>query len=434
VIVIGGSLTGLLTARVLSEYFEKVTILERDPIHNFPESRRGQAQTRHLHGLLPQGLLILKEYFPGIDDELAAGGALLGDLGERLHWYQYGGYRMKITSGLPSVSMSRPFLEFHIRRRVLELPNITLIDACAMEALVTSPNHKQVIGVRATKRTPENHSEILEADLVVDASGRGSATPKWLESLGYRRPLETEVKVRIGYATREYRRLEKGPDRISVEMVSATAPAEKHGTFLFPIENDRWIMTAGGYIGDHPPADEAGLLEFVRSLPAPDIYNIIRDAEPMTEIITYKYPASLRRHYEKLKYFPEGLLVIGDALASFNPIYGQGMTSAAMQTKVLQQVLQQMPNLQGLWKPFFKQTAKVVAMPWQLAVGEDFRYPETEGKKPPFTDMINAYVEKVHKATQRDPVVYAQFLRVMSLMATPMSLMSPRIMWRVLIP
>jgi 2-polyprenyl-6-methoxyphenol hydroxylase-like FAD-dependent oxidoreductase len=303
-----------------------------------------------------------------------------------------------------------------------------------VEGLVTSPDQKQVLGVRATKRSPENNSEILEADLVVDASGRGSATPKWLESLGYRRPPETEVKARIGYATREYQRLEKDPDRISVEMVSATAPAEKHGTFLFPIENDRWIMTAGGYVGDHPPADEAGLLEFVRSLPAPDIYNIIRDAEPMTEIITYKYPASLRRHYEKLKHFPEGLLVIGDALASFNPIYGQGMTSAAMQTRVLHGTLQQMRNLQGLWKPFFKQTAKVVDMPWQLAVGEDFRYPETEGRKPPFTDMINAYVEKVHKATQRDPVVYAQFLRVMSLMATPMSLMSPRIMWRVLIP
>src|SRR4030095_14143913 len=132
-VIIGGSLAGLLTARVLSEQFEKVTILERDPVHDIPESRKGQAQTRHLHGLLPQGFLIIEEYFPGIDDELAAGGALLGDLGERLHWYQYGGYRMKITSGLPSVSMSRPFLEFHIRRRVLEWPNITLIDACAVE-------------------------------------------------------------------------------------------------------------------------------------------------------------------------------------------------------------------------------------------------------------------------------------------------------------
>jgi len=430
-IVIGGSLTGLLTARVLSDHFEKVTILERDPVHDVPESRKGQAQTRHLHGLLANGLNILREYFPGLEDELKTGGAFIGDMGDFIHWYQYGGYRIKVKSEFTSISMSRPFLEFHVRRHVLGLPNVTLIDSCAVIELVTSPDKKQVIGVRVTKRSTENNTETLEADLVVDASGRGSATPKWLESLGYARPQETEVKARIGYATCEYRRIEKDVNKLSIEMISPAAPFEKHGTFLFPIEDDRWIMTSGGYVGDHPPSDEAGLLEFVRSLPAQDIYNIISNTEPLTEIITYKYPASLRRHYEKLKRFPEGFLVIGDAVASFNPIYGQGMTSAAMQTRALKNLIKQHPDLQRLWKSFFKQAAKVVDMPWQLAVGEDFRYPETEGKKPPFTDIINAYVAKVHKATHNDPVVYTQFLRVMNLMAAPASLMSPRIMWRV---
>ncbi len=431
-IVIGGSLTGLLTARVLSDHFEKVTILERDPVHDIPESRKGQAQTRHLHGLLAQGLLILKEYFPGIDEELEAGGAFTGDMGEILHWYQYGGYRLNFESGLTSMSMSRPFLEFHIRRCVLSLPNVTLVDSRAVSGLIIDPDRKQIIGIQVTQRSGEQHTESVYADFIVDASGRGSSSPKWLESLGYARPPETEVKARIGYATREYRRKEKDPARLRVEMVSPTAVVEKHGTFLFPIEGDRWIMTSGGYVGDHPPTDEAGLLEFVRSLPAPDIYNIISKTEPLTEIIAYKYPASLRRHYEKLKRFPEGYLVIGDAVASFNPIYGQGMTSAAMQTYALGDLLKKNSDLQGLWKSYFKQVAKVVDMPWQLAVGEDFRYPETEGTKPPFTDIINAYVEKVHKATQRDPVVYAQFLRVMNLMAPPASLMSPGIIWRVL--
>jgi len=430
-IVIGGSLAGLLTARVLSDYFEKVTILERDLVHDFPESRKGQAQTRHLHGLLASGLLILKEYFPGIDDELKAGGALMGDIAEYIHWYHYGGYRMQFSSGITAMTMTRPFLEFHIRRRVVGMSNVSLVDQCAVSEPVTSTDKRQVTGVRLTKRSDEQTIETMDADLVVDASGRGSATPKWLESLGYERPAETEVKARIGYATREYRRI-KDDDHSYAEWISPVAPNEKHGTFLNPIEGGRWIMTCGGYLGDHPPADEAGLLEFVRSLPAPDIYNIISNAEPLTDIITYKYPASLRRHYEKLKRFPEGFLVIGDAVASFNPIYGQGMTSAAMQTQILQHLLQQTTNLQGLWKLFFKRAAKVVDMPWQLAVGEDFRYPETEGRKPPFTDMLNAYVVKVHKATQHDPVVYGQFLRVMNLMAPPTSLMSPRIMWRVL--
>src|SRR5215510_12703999 len=137
-IVIGASLTGLLTARVLSDHFEKVTILERDAVHDMPESRKGQAQTRHLHGVLAQGLIILKEYFPGIDDELCAGGALMGDMAEYIHWYQYGGYRIRFKSGIAGMCMSRTFLEFHIRRRVLDLPNVTLIDPCAVNELITS--------------------------------------------------------------------------------------------------------------------------------------------------------------------------------------------------------------------------------------------------------------------------------------------------------
>ena len=431
-IVIGGSLTGLLTARVLSDHFEQVTILERDEVHDVPESRKGQAQTRHLHGLLAQGLIILKEYFPGIDEELKAGGAFIGDMGRFMHWFQYGSYRINFNSGLTSMSMSRPFLEFHVRRRTLNLPNITLIDCCAVNELVTNAEKSRVTGVRVTRRSGGDKDEVMEADLVVDASGRGSSSPKWLESLGYERPSETEVKTRIGYATREFRRTEKDPDKICIEMVSPAAPAEKHGTFLFPIEGDRWIMTAGGYVGDHPPTDEVGLLEFVRTLPASNVYDVISREEPLTDVLIYKYPASLRHHYEKLKRFPEGYLILGDAVASFNPIYGQGMTSSAMQTYALRNTLRDRSSLDGLWKPFFKQAARVVDMPWQLAVGEDFRYPETEGKKPPFMDLLNAYVEKVHRATHRDPVVYAQFLRVMNLMEAPTSLMAPGILWRVL--
>jgi 2-polyprenyl-6-methoxyphenol hydroxylase-like FAD-dependent oxidoreductase len=429
-IVIGGSMSGLLAARVLSNHFESVTILERDPVHDFPETRKGQPQTRHLHGLLAQGLILLKKYFPGIEQELTEAGAMTGDMGEFIHWYQYGGYRIECKSGLVSMSLSRPFLEFHVRRRVLGLPNVKLIDACAVSELMTEIDHRQILGVQATKRANQNETETLRADLIVDASGRGSATPKWLESLGYERPPETEVKPRIGYATREYRRRAEHPSQ--VVMISPTPPEQKYGTFLFPIEGERWIMTAGGYVGSHPPADEPGLLEFIRTLPRPDIYDIITHSEPLTEIVTYKYVASLRHHYEKLERFPEGYLVIGDAVASFNPIYGQGMTSAAMQAEVLDDLLSQ-HHLRGIWKLFFKRVAKIVDMPWRLAVGEDFRFPETEGRKPPFTEFINAYVEKVHRATQRDPVVFTQFLRVMNLMAPPTSLMTPKIMWRVLL-
>jgi 2-polyprenyl-6-methoxyphenol hydroxylase-like FAD-dependent oxidoreductase len=430
-IVIGCSMAGLLAARALSDSFEKVTILERDPVQPVPESRKGQPQTRHVHGLLAPGLLIFNEYFPGIEAEMVTAGALSGDMAQAFHWHCEGGYRLQFDSGLAGMTMSRPFLEFHIRRRALAVPNITLLDSCSVKALITSPDRRQVQGVLMNRRDEENETETLLADLIVDASGRGSSTPKWLEGLGYERPQETEVKIRVSYATREYRRTIKGPGIIYLEMISPRAPQEKRGAFLFPVEGDRWILTAGSYVGDHIPATEDGLMEYIRNLPASNIYDVISKAEPLSEVLTYKYPSSLRRHYEKLKRFPENYLVMGDAAGSMNPIYGQGMTSAAMQSKVLQRTVQQ-SDLQGIWKTYFKEIARVIDIPWQLTVGEDFRYPETEGVKPPFIDLINAYVSKAHRATHRDPVVYKQFLRVMNLMDPPASLMSPAIFWRVL--
>jgi 2-polyprenyl-6-methoxyphenol hydroxylase-like FAD-dependent oxidoreductase len=431
-IVIGASMAGLLAARVLSKHFEKVTVLERDPVHDQPESRKGQPQTHHIHALLAQGLLIIKDYFPGIDEELTAGGALLDDMGIKAHWYQYGGYRKQFASGLMSMTMSRPYLEHHVRRRLLALPNVTLIDSCAVTGPLTNPEKTRIIGVKATRRADQNIPESFEADLVVDTSGRGAAAPKWLENLGYPRPTEDEVKINISYSTQVFRRSIKNQADIFIQMVSAAAPHENGGAFLFPIEDDRWIMTAGAYEGRRPPSDYAGLMEYLRTLPSSNVYDAVAQEEPIGEVITYSYPSSLRRNYHQLKRFPEGYLVMGDAFASFNPIYGQGMTSAALQCRALDETLQQ-PNLPSLWKPFFKRLALVIDLPWQLTVREDFRYPQVQGQKLPLTDLLNAYVAKVHQATHHDEVVYAQFLQVMNLMAPATSLMTPAMLWRVLV-
>ena len=431
-LVIGGSLAGLFAARVLSDHFERVTILERDDVHDRPESRKGQPQTRHLHGLLAQGLHIIKAFFPGIEQEMVEGGAITGDMGRDMRWYQFDGYKTQFESGLVGLMMSRPFLEWYIRRRVMSLPNVTLRPSCAVHEVITTADRKRITGVQITNREQGSGTETLRTDLVIDAGGRGSVTPKWLASLGYEKPPQEEIKIRVGYASRLYRRRPGELVGAKMVMISPTPPAGKRGTFIMPVENDRWIITAGGWAGDYPPADEAGFLAFVRSLPTSDIYDILRRAEPLSDIVTYRFPSNLRRHYEKLKRFPEGYLVMGDAVASFNPIYGQGMTSAAMQARVLEKVLHQHRILTGLWKPYFQQVAKVVNMPWQMAAGEDFRYPETEGKKPAFTDLINAYVAKVHLATHYDPVVYAHFLQVMNLLAPPTSLMHPRIAWRIM--
>ena len=431
-IVIGGSLAGLFAARVLSGHFERVTILERDPVNDCPEHRKGQPQTRHLHFLLAEGLRITKQLFPGIEQALVQCGAIVVDMAKFARWYHFGGFKVQFDSGLFGMSVSRPVLEWQIRRRVLDLPNVTLRSVCNVHQLFATTNRDRVVGVELMKRDHAQQHESFIADLIIDASGRGSLTPRWLSSLGYERPSEEEVKVRLGYATRLYRRLPGQLVGAGLVMISPTPPDQKRGTYLLPVEDNRWIVTAGGWGADYPPADEEGFLKFIRELPIPDIYDIISTTEPLSDIFIYRFPSNLRRLYERLKRFPAGYLVIGDAIASFNPVYGQGMTSAAMQAQSLDLILSQSRSLDGVWRRFFSRVAQIINIPWQLAVGEDFRFRGTEGRKPLATDLINAYVAKVHLATQHDSVVYAQFLRVMNLMAPPTSLLHPRIVLRLL--
>ncbi|MBW7881460.1 MAG: FAD-binding monooxygenase [Caldilineaceae bacterium] len=429
-VVIGGSMAGLLTARVLSDHFAHVTVLERDKVGDQPEARKGQAHTKHLHALLAAGFEVMTSYFPDLPEALAEGGAILEDMPLGIRWYGFGGYRKQFKSGLIGLMTSRPFLEWQIRQRVQALPNVTLLDECAVDSLLTTGGQDQVTGVRYTRRGEMGTVHELHVDLVVDASGRGSSAPKWLEVMGYGKPAESTVKVNVGYATRIYRRQHGDVEGAFALIASPDLPDGRRAGYAFPVEGDRWYMTLSGHAGDYPPTDEEGYLAYARSLPAPDIYNLIRRLEPLTDIVPYRYPASVRRHYEKMARFPEGFLVLGDAICSFNPVYGQGMTSAALQTKALERLIAARGTA-GIARPFFKEIAKIVDIPWQLSVGEDFRFPETEGKKAPGTDLINFYVEKVHRATQVDTTVYQQFLQVMNLLAPPSSLMKPRMMWRV---
>jgi 2-polyprenyl-6-methoxyphenol hydroxylase-like FAD-dependent oxidoreductase len=431
-VVIGASLAGLFAARVLSDHFGRVTLIERDPVHNRPESRKGQPQTRHLHGLLAQGKNIIERFFPGIERDLVEGGAIVADMGAATRWFHFGDYRVQFESGLMGMLMSRPFLEWHVRRRVLERPNVSLMAPCVVEELAADAGGTRVDGVMVSNGRDPPGAHAVTADLTLDACGRGSLSPRWLAGLGYDRPSEEEVKIRVGYATRLYRRRPDDLPGAVVAMVMSTPPKGKRLAALFPIEGERWIVTAGGWAGDHPPTDEEGYLRFMREMPAPDIYDVICRAEPLSDIVAYKFPANLRRNYQDLRRFPDGYLVLGDAVASFNPIYGQGMTSAAMQAEALDELLRGQRPLGGFWRPYFKRIGRIVDLPWQMAVGEDFRFPETEGAKPFGVDLINAYVARVHRATHHDPVVYAQFLRAMNLLAPASSLMRPRIAWRVL--
>lgn len=430
-IVIGGSLGGLLTARALRNHFDEIIILEKDKVNNEPESRKGQPHTKHLHGLLPAGLNAMMHYFPDLLAALKNNGATVVDFAGSMHWYTHGGYRKSFDIGLTAVSASRPLLESMIRERVLAIPGIHLIDQASVKQLITSNDHKKVTGV-VVEQKDKSETASLYGDMVIDVSGRGSRTTQWLRDSDYDVPATSEVKVNVGYTTRMYERSPEDPMSKKWIFHTPHAPLEYRIGGAFPIEGNRWIVSMGGWHGEHAELDENAFMEFARSLPMKDIYKIVSTCKPLSEITQYKYLFSLRRHYEKLKRFPAGYLVLGDALCSFNPVYGQGMTSAALQAVALDELLKENISEDKLAKRFFCKAAKIIDIPWDMAVGEDFRFAETTGPRPRTINIINKYVTLVHKATLKDEVVCEAFLKVMSLLKHPTSLFHPKIAWRVL--
>jgi flavin-dependent dehydrogenase len=271
--------------------------------------------------------------------------------------------------------------------------------------------------------------EVVPADLVVDASGRGSHSPQWLEALGYRKPQEDRVEIALGYTTRFFRRRPQDLNGDSGAVIPPT-PHGKQGGVMLVQEGNRWTVTLVSHFGNYAPAELDGFIEFARNLPAPYIYDVIRDAEPLGDAASARFPASVRWRYERLQRFPEGYLVIGDAICSFNPVYGQGMSVAALESEQLAETLAEGPG--NLAKRFFARAAKVVDNPWSIAVGNDLRIPETIGPRNAGVKFINWYMAKLHKAAHQDEVPSLAFHKVANLLAAPPSVMHPRIAMRVL--
>jgi flavin-dependent dehydrogenase len=316
--------------------------------------------------------------------------------------------------------------------------NVRFIDGCEVNRLYANEDHTRIMGVSLVHHSPERQEEDLAADLVVDASGRGSRAPQWLMSLGYDRVEETSVKVDIGYATRIYHRPSNLPLDWKMLIIYPTPPHEKRSGLVFPIEDDCWMVSLAGRLRDYPPADEAGFLEYARSLPDPSLYEAIKEAEPVTPIVTYKYAVNRRRHYERMARLPQGFVILGDAVCNFNPVYGQGMSVAALEAKVLDACLRDQQrqgtgnDLAGFPQRFQKAIVKAVKIPWMLATGEDFRYPETEGKRPLGMNLLHWYTRRVNELTGSNPMVAGLFYQVLHLLKPPTVLFSPRVVWAVL--
>ena len=437
-VVIGASMAGLLAGRVLSDHFERVTLIERDLLPANAQARKGVPQGLHVHGLLNKGASILAEFFPDLFPALLEEGAIALDTIEDGLWYHFGLWKARFPSGITGYTQSRPFLEQHIRDRLIARANIHFIDGCEVTRLLTTAGRSCITGVHLRYCNEEQREQELAADLVVDAGGRGSQAPQWLASIGYGRVEESCVRVDVGYATRVYRR----PDQALLDrkalVIYPKPPHEKRAGYIFPIEDDRWIVTLAGWLRDYPPDDEASFLNYARSLPASTLYEAVKDAEPVTPIFIHKFPANRRRHYERMSHFPEGFIVLGDAACVFNPLYGQGMTTAALEAKTLAACLHQQlriradGDLAGFARRFQKALARVVEVPWLLATSEDFRYPETQGHRPPGIRLFNWYTGRVHALAGSHPLVTLRFYEVVHMLRPPTALLTPRILFAVL--
>jgi 2-polyprenyl-6-methoxyphenol hydroxylase-like FAD-dependent oxidoreductase len=432
-IVLGASIGGLLAARVLAESYRTVTVVERDVLPTGPVPRRGAPQGRLIHALLARGALILDELFPGFLDELVASGAARWDGDYAKLCISVGGHQLARSGrspdpqSMPFYFQSRPFLEWHLLRRMREVSNMTILEHHDVLALSSAADRSRVTGVEVVNRDTR-HSTTLTADLVVDATGRGSRTPVFLEQLGYDRPAEDEVMVHLAYACQPVR---IAPGAVSENFI-AISPEPGRPTMFATIgyENGTAMFGVGAMAGQEPPGTVAEMLTFAADFAPAHALAALAEAEPLGDVVHYRVPSNRWRRYDKMRRLPDGLIVFGDAICSFNPIYGQGMTVAAIEALVLRECLRRGDT--DLPRRFFRSSAKKIRIAWQSATGADLALPEVKGSVPLSMRLSNVYLDRVMSAAESDPTVMLQFMRVIGMIDSPARLLLPSFIFRVL--
>jgi 2-polyprenyl-6-methoxyphenol hydroxylase-like FAD-dependent oxidoreductase len=433
-VVLGASMGGLLAARVLADFYQTVTLVERDVLPDEPANRRGVPQGRHVHALLARGAQTLGELFPGILDELVDDGAPVWDDGELSKLYTSFSGHLMLRSGKAAVDPkayamympSRPFLECHIRRRLQAIENVTVIGGHDVAELTSTADRKRVTGVRVIGRDRGDEQE-LAADLVVDAMGRAAHTPAFLESLGYGRPVEDHIVTHTTYVS-QLLRIPPGTLKEQLALISP-APGRPTGMFLVGYENDTWIFTVFGMAGHEPPRDLVGMLSFAQGYAPAHLLAAVRAGVPIAPVVQHRLPSSQWRRYDKMRRFPDGLLVTGDAMCSFNPIYGQGMSVAAMDAVALREALRR--GVADLPRRYFRAAAKSIGVAWGLGAGSDLAFPEVEGRRTPSMRLTNRFANWVLTASESDAVVGGQFFKVTGLVDPPARLLRPSFIYRV---
>src|SRR6266568_2149512 len=381
-VVLGGGMAGLLAARVLTDEYARVILVERDRFPRGSEHRRGIPHGHHAHALLPRGRQVMEDLLPGLTAQLMASGALAGDVLGNIRWYLNARRLSRTSTGLLALSASRPLIEGAIRERV------------------------------------------VSADLVVDATGRGSRSPRWLAELGYPTLELDRVTVGLTYASRVFRTPPQffGDD---IAVVTPRYPGKLRSGVMQRIEGDRVIVTLAGLLGERPPLEPEEFARYAASLAAPDIHEVIRSSRPIAEPAAFRFPTYVRRRYERLTDVPAGLFVIGDAMCAFNPVYAQGMSVAALGAAVLRDEVRRGGEPDG--PRFYAAMSRMLDAPWTLAVGADLAVAGVEGPPMPRSSLSHEYLAALQRRAVEDADVAAAFIRVTSLVDEPSTLLRPEI-------
>lgn len=432
-VVIGGSIAGLSAACALSPYFENVIIVERDerPLNGSP--RKAVPQGNHAHALLKGGEVALESLFPGIVQDLLNCGAKRIDFSKDTRWYHAGHWKLRYDSNVKILIQSRPLLESVIRQRVDALGNVSYLYGCEVQSLKLTRDKQKIASLVLGKMEARSQNFEVQTDLLVDASGRGSKMPQWLAAFGFSAPQETKIRIDLSYSSRLFYAPKGKPFDWQLMVMNPSAPDVLRAGYIFPIENDQWLITFAGYSGDTAPKDNASFAEYAKGLAQPDIYNIMQDLIPMSDVRVHGIPQTVRRHYEKLK-MPQGILVMGDASCAFDPVFGQGMSVAAQEAVTLSEMLakENRRSLATLGRRFHKKAAKLVDVPWMFSSSEDFRYPNTVGERSPLVPLLHWYSQRLFELSGTDKEVFENFATVMHLLKGAEALFKPSIVLKVL--
>ncbi|MBT2216865.1 glutamate synthase [Virgibacillus dakarensis] len=426
-IVIGGSIAGKLAAKALATSFRQVIILEAGSVWEEKTPRKRVPQTYHPHVLLKGGEKAIEELFPYFLDQLIEDGGIINNFTRDLKWHHFGFWKHRFQGELVMVQQSRPLLEWHLQQRINQITTIVTKYETKVEQLLPDDQHAKISGVKA-RSLQTGKEEELTADLVVDASGFGSRSIDWLKSFG-QEVKEEKVWIKLFYATRYFRH--KGKEQDNPEwcnlLISPSFPINPYGAFIQSVEGNRFSVTFSGYANELPPKTDTEFINYAKKLPVSDVVDFLDKVEPISEINIHKIPYQVRRRFD-LASMPDGFVVIGDAHCRFDPVFGQGISVAAMEALALQRLLSADGyHEKGFSKTFHKRISKIIATPWDMATTEVLRHPEIKGDRTMILPFKQWYSRKVYELSAVEPEVYIRLVKVMNLMRPSFLLFHPKV-------